>query len=207
MSTATEKKVAVTPFTVEARTPRNQDLLIQCLDGLRLRGAVSSTVEIFDKQWQAESPDEEEETVPSPAKTIPGVGELPGEQLYVNPATGEWKTFDPLFRKENVLERIRKAMRRQSGMSNVGERLQGIKPRSGKVDRDRMKTLCRELLCLVESKEARVVKGIAPTAEDVDELPGRYLLNWSNRSKWHQPKYEDQLDGWTDKVNQLTEGV
>jgi len=207
MSTVMEKKVSVTPFTIEARTPRNQDLLIQCLDGMRLRGAVSATVELFDKQWQGEDFDSETETVPSPAKVIPGVGELPGEQLHVNPATGEWKTFDPLYKKDGVLERIRKAIKRGTGISNVGERLQGVKSRKGRVDPDRMKTLCRELLCFVEAKEARVVKGITPTTEDIDELPGRYLLNWSDRGKWHQPRYEDQLTDWTRRVNQLTEEV
>lgn len=202
----TEKTASVMPFAIEARTPRNQDLMIQCLGGMKLRGAVSATVEVFDHTWtdlDADSEDGERLTMPTPAKVIPGVGDLPGEQLYVNPVTGEWKTFDPLYKKEAVLDRIRRAIKNRGGVANVGERLRGIKARSGRVDADTMKTLCRELLCFIEAKEARVVKGICPDRDDVDELPGRYLLNWSNRSKWHQPRYEDQVDRWTEKLNQL----
>jgi len=197
------------PFAIEARTPRNQDISIQCLDRLRLRGAVRASVEVFDNQRSEEEWDEDEEegkaTRPVSAKIIDGVGELPGMLLHVNPATGEWRMVDPLYKKENALERIRKAMKRVSGMNVVDQRLKGMKPRSGKVDEHRMKTLCRELLCFIEADEARVVKGLKPSREDIDELPGRYLLNWSDLGKWRQPKFEDQYDEWERDVNKLTQ--
>lgn len=211
MSEALEEKktLILSPFVVEARTPRNQDLLIQNLDGLRLRGAVRATVEVFDRGWvqdndEEDDPDERKlKCRPAPANLIDGIGELPGERLYVNLRTGEWKTQDPLYEKKNVLDRIRMAIRRVAGFGVVGQKLHGMKPRGGKVDQDRMKSLCEELLCFVEAGEAQVVKGRVPTREEIEQMPGRPLLNWMNRQNWKQPKYRDQLDAWERRVNQL----
>lgn len=214
MSLADEKKKSVSPspFVIEACTPRNQDLLVQNLDGLRLRGAVHATVEVFDRAWQQEDdPDDPDEmrssTRPAPARLVDGIGELPGERLYVNPATGEWKTQDPLYDKKSTLERIRVAIRRHLGFAAVGQKLQGMKPRTGKVDPDRMKSLCMELHCFVEAGEAKVVKGRMPSAEEIKCMLGRPLLNWMNRQSWKQPKYVDQLDDWERRVNQLDGSV
>ena len=212
MSTSVEEKErkvsALAAFVVEARTPRNQDLMIQNLDGMRLRGAVRATVEVFDRGWKDEDeeddPDEMQPvTRPAPANLIDGIGELPGERLYVNPGTGEWKTQDPLYEKKTTLERVRLAMRRTLGFSVVGQKLLGMKPRSGILSPDQMKSLCMELICFVESDEAKVVRGRVPSRKEVEEMEGRLLLNWMNRQNWKQPKYCDQLEDWEHRINQL----
>lgn len=199
-----EESVAVTPFAVEARTPRNQDVMIQNLGRMRLRGAVSSSVEVYDKQWESEDGSEEIPTRPASAKLIDGIAETPGMILYINPASREWKVVDPMYDDEKKLSRIAKAMKRALGMINVGEKLQGIAPKSGKLGPDEMKSLCKEVVCLVEASEMKVVKGIAPSMEDVDQLPGRYLLNWSNLNQWKQPRYEDEYDNWVNRMGQIS---
>jgi hypothetical protein len=200
-----KRKVSVTPFVIEARTPRNNDLIVQCLNNLRLRGAVRASVEVFDKTWDEDEFEEEKETRPVGAKIISGVGELPGEQLYINPAELTWKTSDPMHGQDSKLERIAKAMKRALGMASVGQKLRGKKPREGRIDEDMMKSLCREILCFIVAEEARVVKGIQPTPEDVDDLPGRYLLNPANLNNWHQPRYEDEYEPWVRKLHDLSE--
>jgi hypothetical protein len=206
MSTTTEKKreVSVAPFAIEARTPRNQDIMIQSIGQMRLRGAVSASVQAFDRTWEDEDQEDAEmPTRPVSAKLIEGVGELPGMQLYVNPATCEWKTADPLYKKEKALKKLQKALSNALGVAAVDQRLEGMKPRSGKLGQDEMKTLCRELLCFIEAGDAKVVKGMAPEREEIDELPGDYLLNWSQKDKWRQPRYEKDYENWADRVGQL----
>jgi len=204
MSTVTKKMAtSVMPFAIEAKTPRNQDIIIQCLGCKRLRGAVRASMEAFDRQWQDQD-DDESATRPVSANLIDGIGELPGQVLYVDPAELTWKIRDPLWGEDSKLERIRKAMRRALGLAVIDQKLQGMKPEDGTLDVDTMKTLCLELLSFIEAGEARVVKGIKPSKEDIDELPGRYLLNWSNRNKWRQPKYADQYDEWERDMNKLS---
>ena len=206
MSTVTEKKksVSVMPFVISAKHPRNCDVAIQSL-GLVLRGAVSATVEIFDKQWSEEDFEEGKSTRPAGAKIVDGVGELPGMQLQVDPAGCRWKAVDPLYKDEKRLTRIKKAMKRAVGIS-VSDNLGGVPPKEGRVDVHTMKTLCRELLCFLESGEIRMVKGTAPTLENIDELPGRYLLNASNMMNWHQPRFEKDYEPWVDKMSQISGG-
>ena len=203
MMSVTEKAVSVRPFAIEADTPRNGDLIIQSLGLLRLRGAVSASVMVFDKQWNEEDYEEGEQTRPAPARLIDGIGELPGVCLFVNPGKLEWELKDPLYKKENKLEFIRKALRRVRGVRSTGDRLQGMKPQKGTVDVDTMKSLCRELLCFIEADEARVIKGTKPTMEDIEAMPGRFLLNNVNMSGWMQPKYEDQYLDWVNRRSQL----
>jgi len=213
MSTGTEAKkksgrIVPPPFVIEAQTARNQDLLIQNLDGMRLRGAVRATVEVFDRGWKQEDEEDDPDEVrmvsrPAPARLVDGIGELPGERLFVNPETGEWKTQDPLYGKKSTLKRICLAMRRHLGFNVVGQNLHGMKSRKGVINPDRMKSLCEELLCFVEANEARIVKGRMPSREEIEQMPGRSLLNWMNRQNWKQPKYRDQLDEWERRVNQL----
>jgi len=203
-----EKGLAPSPFVIEARTPRNQDLIIQNLDGMRLRGAVRATVEVFDRGWEEDDEEDDPDELrqvsrPAPANLIDGIGELPGEQLYVNPETGEWRTLDPLYEKKTVLDRIRMALRRSLGFGVVGQKLRGMKPRGGIVDPDRTKTLCEELFSFVGAEEAKVVKGRLPSREAIEQMKGRTLLNWMNRQNWKQPKYRDQLGDWERRVNQL----
>ena len=218
VAATTKKTATVAPFAIEAGTPRNQDIIVQCLDRLRLRGAVRAVVEVFDRQWGDDEEDEDGRievemhegekipTRPAPAKLIDGVGELPGMVLKVNPGTCQWECIDPLWKKEAKLERLRKALSLALGMTIVDQKLRGMKPRRGRIDQDKMKTLCRELLCFIDAGEARVIKGVKPERADIDALPGRYLLNWSNLNNWRQPKYEGDYEGWEQRMNQLSGG-
>ena len=206
MSTMTEKKknVSVMPFCIEAKHPQNCDVAIQSL-GLVLRGAVSASVEIFDKQWNDEDFEEGKSTRPAAARLIDGVGELPGMQLQVDPAGCRWKVIDPLYKNEKRLTQIKKAMKRAAGMS-VSDNLSGVPPKEGSVDVHTMKTLCRELLCFIMSGEIKVIKGPVPSLEDVEELPGHFLLNASNMMGWHQPRFEKDYAAWVDRMSQISGG-
>ena len=201
--TATEKSVSVMPFAVEARTPRNQDVMIQGIGNVKLRGAVSASVEMFDKQMAEDG--EDLGVQPAGAKIHPGIGELPGEILYVNAAEGTWKTRDPLFGKQEKLDRIKTVLDREREV-RTADRLRGIKPREGELGRAEMKSLCRELISLLDAREVKLVKGVRPTTEDVDALPGRYLLNQTNLSGFRQPRYEDEYEDWVDKMHGITKG-
>ena len=209
-----EKRSMLQPFVIEARTPRNQDLLIQNLDGMKLRGAVSTSIEVFDRNWEGTEDDLEDDleeremmTRPAAANNIDGIGELPGQQLYVNPSTGEWKTSDPLYKKPAVLERVRRALRRSIGIAVVGQKLRGLRPKQGKINPDQMKSLCRELSCFVTAREAKVLKGRMPSEEEIDNMPGRELLNWMNRQNWKQPNYKDQYEDWERRSNLIDGSV
>jgi len=206
MSTAekTKKASSVMPFVIEANTPRNQDLMIQNLERLRLRGAVHATVEVFDKLYADEDDDRETPTRPTGAKIIEGVPELPGMQLYVNPTELRWEMKDPICKDERLLEKIANAMSEFRGSTIVGQKLRGMKPKSGTIGRDEMKTLCAELLCFIDADEAKVIKGMAPSKEDIDELPGRYLLNWSGLDDWKQPRYADEYDEWIRRSHNMS---
>jgi len=206
MSTMTEKKksVSVMPFVISAQHPRNCDVAIQSLN-LVLRGSVSATVETFDKQWSEEEFEEGKATRPMAAKIVDGVGELPGMQLQVDPAGCRWKVVDPLYKDEKRLSRLKRAMKRAVGIS-VSDNLGGVPSKEGKIDIHMMKTLCRELLCFIESGEIQVVKGTAPTLEDIEELPGEFLLNASNIMNWRQPRFEKDYEGWVDKMSQISGG-
>ena len=85
----------------------------------------------------------------------------------------------------------------------VGQELSGLKTKKGEVDADTMKTLCRELLCFIEAREAKVVKGPTPTKEQIEELPGDFLLNAANLSGYNQPRYEKDYPEWVRKMNSL----
>lgn len=205
MSTVAEKKkskTAMPPFAIEADSPKNSDLLIQALGNLRLRGSINAVKEVFDTKIPE---DEGKKTRRVSARLIDGVPDTPGMQLWINPAELTWKSVDPLYKNEKLLDRIKLALSRSDGI-RIGRNFEGVPPREERIDEDRMKTLCRELLCFIESGEAKVVKGMKPDQEDVDDLPGRYLLNASNMGNWHQPKYVDQYDAWVERVNQTAGG-
>lgn len=191
-----------TSFTIEASGIHGGDIIIQNIGNLRMRGAIRSTKQVFDKQFDPELFEEGKDTRPAANQIIDGVPELPGQRLTVNPAEGTWELTDPLHGNERVMGVVQKALRMRHGV-RVSEKLTGVPPQKGSVDKDRMKTLCRELLCFIESEDATVVKGIKPTREDIDEMDGRYLLNASNLGNWHQPRYEDQYDAWVADINRI----
>ncbi len=201
VGTMTEKKLAragtVGPFGMEADGQRNGDLIVQGIGCTRLRSAIKPTVMVFDKE------DGEQITRPASAGIIDGLPNgVPGMQLHVNPADLTWKVVDPLRDDEDMCAKIERAIRTQTHMS-TGGKIRGVPTKSGKLDKDQMKTLVREMRSFVESGDAKVVRGAMPSVEDMDAMPGEYLTNPAGLSKWSQPRYEKDLDGWVCKLNTL----
>ena len=190
-----EEVVDVAPFTIEADHPRNSDLLIQGLENCRLRSAIKPTKEVFVREGGVQ------ELQPAAADMVKGIpGNIPGMQLHINPEKLEWIMSDPLDGNERMLEQIKKAIDTHSGYS-VAKELKAVPLRRGSLDKHQMKTLCRELLNIVNEKQARIVKGPKPTMEDVENLPGDFLLMSSTRNKWRQPRFEKDHERWADELD------
>ncbi len=187
----------VMPFAIEADHPTNSDLMIQMLGNLRLRSNIKAVKDILDY--------EEGERIVRPvsAHMVDGLPRnIPGMQLYINPGKCTWKMIDPLREDRETCERIQRAMSAQSGMS-VSATLRGVPPREGELGVDEMKPLISELVRLIEAREARMIKVSMPAKEDIDELPGDYLLNKSNQGQWNQPRYEKDYEEWRRSLNRI----
>ncbi len=194
MSTATKERVIVQPFGVEADHPRNADLLLQGIEGrLRLRGALSASKPAYGK----------DAGIPSGQHSRLGnLPPIPGMQIHVNPATLAYRVIDPLHDDEDLCERIERGLK-ETERSVPGGKIRGCPPTKGKTSVHRMKTLCRELLHLLDIGHAKLVKGPRPTPEDVERLPGRFLLNPGATDKTTQPYFEDEFEEWEAKLSRL----
>ena len=194
---STKEFVDVLPFGIEADHPTNADLLIQVIAGCRLRSAIKPTKEIL------ETIDGVTERRPVHAKMIEGLPRsIPGMQLHVKPETCEYLVTDPIASNERMLVQIKRAVDQNSGMV-VADKLRGMPDKEGKLSKDQMKTLVREMVNLVKAGEAKKAKGVIPKMVDVDDLPGDYLLNASNMNNWRQPKHEKDVDAWAEKQDRL----
>ena len=182
------KTVVVPPFGVEIDHPRNCDVMLQSIPNCRLRGAVSASKgTIVNKQDEDNTP-----VIPEGQAIFLGaLPPIPGMQIHVNPAELRYKIIDPIHGNDAFCKRLEKAL---LGKGVVIKDLKGVPPKESDLDEHRMKTLCRELLHIMEINHGRLVKGPRPSIEDVDELPGRYLLNPGSRVPSGLPQYEDQYD-------------
>lgn len=204
MSTAAEPtkekeggKVSTTvaPWGIEADHPRNSDLAIQAIPGCKLRGGIKASRTVKDAKSG-------EEMVPlDQSRHLGQLPSIPGMQLHINPTKCTYKIVDPLYGDEALCERIGKRIQ-ASSLVRGNIKLAGIAPQDGKLDVHRMKTLCREMLNIVDAGEATIVSGPKPSRDDVDNLPGRYLLNPGSRVESGQPLFEDELEAYRQKVNQ-----
>jgi len=186
----------VLPWTLEARHNRNCDLYIQGLEGVRLRGCVRPTKQVFTRE------DGEQVTATAPAGLINGLpNEIPGMRLHIDPARGIYKVTDPLRDDEDMCDRIRRAMTKSQ--VTVSNKIRGMPPKESRRDRDRVKTLVREMYWLVAADEARVVEGVLPTMEAVDTMPGDYLTDPRGGNQWRQPRYERDMQAWVDGLNRV----
>lgn len=184
-----EKKdeVIVAPFAFEADHPRNCDLMVQSIPGVRLRSAIDGTKSIIDaKSGETKVPLDQSRYLSSFPKT-------PGMQLHVNPKRLEYVILDPLAENEKACEQI-KSFLNQHG--NRVQKIKGQEIQTGKLDMHRMKTLCRELYNMVAAGEGKIVEGVQPKMADIDKLPGHYLLNPGSRVQNTQPVYEKDWDQW-----------
>ena len=186
-------ELIVAPFGIEADHPRNSDLLIQCLNKQRLRSAIDGNKPATDDNGNTWVPKDQVLKLGSFPKT-------PGMQLHVNPAKCHWRIYDPLTDNPDLCERISRWMREEHIIDSRGM-MGGVKQSEGTVDIHQMKSLVREMQWLVTAGEARVIKGSAPEMNEIDELPGYYLLDPGSEVDSGRPRYEKDLPSFVDKVN------
>jgi len=196
MATATEEHViVVTPFTIEADHPRMSDLLIQSIPGCRLRSAMDGAKGAKNAKGEDVVPIDQVRVLGSFPKT-------PGMQLHVNPEKLTYEIIDPLNKDEEMCERVRKWLKQNSPV-NPGDKLKGSKEDvlKGKLDKHRMKTLCREMFNLVEAEEAKKASVSFPNMKEIEELPGNFLLNPGSRVRNTQPIFEKDFDRWVETAD------
>jgi len=191
-------KVLVEPFTVEIDHPRNADVLLQCIIGCRLRSLISSakpiTVHTADGREESRIPQDQ-------TRDMGMLPVIPGMQLTVYPEKCSYRIYDPLTDDEDMCDRIQKVMD-DRGVFRSSSKLRGVPTRTGTLDQHRFKSLCRELLWLLDANHAKMVKGVQPTMEDVGELPGDYLLNPGSQVNNTQPRFEREWDAWYSRLVQ-----
>jgi len=199
MSTVDKKvKTTLKPFTIEADSPNNGDIMLHSLTGCRIRSRIKSTRRVFDKDRITK----EQVTRQESAHLLPGMpADIPGMRIEVHPGKSMYRVYDPLCDNEEMCESIGAALGAQNGTPQ--KKVRGIKTYEGELGTDLLKTLLRELYNIVQSEDGKVVKGLLPEMEDIDALEGDYLLNPSNRTKYHMPRYEKDLDTWAEKLNRL----
>ncbi len=189
---------SVPAWGIEADHPRNSDLALQSVTGLRLRSAINASRTVKDSRTG-------EELVPiDQASGLGRLPAIPGMQLHVNPGQGTYVVIDPLYEDQELCSRIQRRIEQLRGTS-MGATLRGVPPIKGRVgeagfDEHRMKTLCREMYWLVTSGEARVIKGPLPDLEDIEDLPGHFLLNPGSRVANTQPRFEKDWAAWMDNL-------
>lgn len=195
----TKSAVSGFDFAVEADERRNGDVVLQAIPGVRLRGAIDATKPIIADPKQ--NMREFEAMVPPEQST--GLGmlpKIPGQIIYVNPQKCSYRIVDPLRDNEALCDRIANGLRRRG--ENI-TKIVGVKTLEGTIDKDQMKTLCRELRWLVDSGDARNVgAGEVPSMEEIDKLPGDYLLNPGSRTPNMQPRLEKQYAAWIERLSQ-----
>lgn len=194
MSTTTKekKRVSVVPFAVEIDHHRNADCILPAIPGERMRSRFSITKTATDYQTG-------EPVIPK-SQTQTNLPEIPGMILYVNPGELTYEIIDPLCDDEVLCEKIAARMRKLGRLGTNGK-VSGVPKKTGTIDVHRMKTLCRDLLEMLNRKDCKLKKGIAPSIDDINELPGKYLLNPGCQVQNQQPRFEKDWDQW---VSDLT---
>jgi len=107
-----------------------------------------------------------------------------------------------LHGNKRILNRIQRGLE-QDERPFRGVKFDGVPPKEGTLDKHRMKTLCRELYQLLEAGHVAIAKGPQPDMEDIDELDGKFLLNPGARVSNSQPMFEEDLEEYNAKVNEV----
>ena len=188
------KKDAVAPFGIEIDVNSNSDVIIQSIPGCRLRGKIRAGRFIRNAEG--------DEDVPDSWMIYGKLPTVPGRQLHVHPETRSYRIIDPLHEDDELCDRLKRRLASLMIISSETE-LRGCPPEKGTLDADRMKTLVREMTFLVKDDMAKVVKGVLPDKEDIDLLPGEYLLNPGSQVPNGHPRYEKDWDDWYAKVTSL----
>lgn len=188
----TETTVQTVPaFAVQATHPRNCDLHLMCLNGVigrRMRSTTNPLVTNIQGQ-------------PRPFNRQDPVPVIPGQILRVFPSELRVVMEDPFFGDDVMRDALARWLRKnQGGTSTIPP--SGIPPVEGRMDANRMKSLCREILHLLADKSMTQVEGPAFDLEDVDGLPGDYLLNPGSIIPTGQPALEKHWDQYVQRCNQ-----
>ena len=198
MATATQEKpkvgagIAVPPWGIEIAMENSGDKLVNSIPGLRLRGRIDKSRMRTGKDGETFMPTDqaiEQASLPM----------IPGQKLIVNPAECTYVVVDPLEDDEALCDRIRKFMNNRS-VFRTDEKIRGVPRKQGKLDVDRMKTLCREMAHMVNVGHAIVVKGSQPDDSAIEALPGRFLHDPGRRVQNTQPDYEDDYADWVQSL-------
>ncbi len=195
--TKTRSQISVSPWGIEADHPRNCDLLIQSLNHEKLRSALDGSKTATDRRTG-------DQVIPhSQGQYMGSMPRLPGMQLHINLEKLTYLIVDPLLDNHDLIVKLQRWLLRMG--QPAPERLNGVPERKGSLDVHRMKTLCREMFQLVQSHEARLVRGgVCPDLEDINELPGKYLLNpGAIVNQTAQPRYEDDWSDWVGKITAI----
>ncbi len=195
MDTATKEMVTVSPFAIEIDEKRNRDVLLRSIPNCRLRSALSADKSAIDKKGDESIPDHQMISFGRLPRT-------PGMQVHVNPEKLECRIIDPLHGDEELCEKLRNRLNSLRSYKVKGK-LDGVPPRKEKMDKHRMKNLCREMLVLVDAGNAKIVKGVKPDIDDIDGSSGRYLLNPTGEFSSLQPRYQDEYEEWVGKLSRL----
>jgi len=193
--TATAERVKMQPFGIEA-DPGNKDLLVQSIPGCRLRGKLGPARPFKDSKGK--------ERMSVDESTFMGACPItPGMRLFVNPEKLTYMIVDPLCDDESLCIRIKKFLAERGIDTNPdSNKVDGVETQKGTLDRDRMKTLIREMRNFIDASHAKVVKGTVPTMEAIEELPGNFLLNpFSGGATNFQPRYEKDFPKWVESLS------
>jgi hypothetical protein len=197
--TVKERPVSVRPFSIEANNPCNGDIVLASLADVRLRSRIKPVrkMSVLDRRTG------EAKSVFRDAGIIPELPvNLPGMVLSVDPAELKWAVVDPLYRDEKTLAEIKAALVARNWLPRDGE-VVGVPPKSGTVTADQMKNLVREMVGLVQSEDAVVVKGALPSMADVEGLPGEYLTDPTGTYQYQMPRYEKDQSEWVARLNSM----
>ncbi len=94
---------SVGPWSIEADHPRNSDLIIQNIAGLRLRSHIANKPAKDQKTGELM-------TNPDQSAYLGRLPEIPGQVLAVNPAKRTYSVTDPLHGNKALCDRIKRAM-------------------------------------------------------------------------------------------------
>lgn len=191
-ATVSEKpktRVTVGAFTIEADHPRIQTLVCQAAP-VSLRSRLVASRPIVDaKTGESHIPRDQ-------AAALGQLPEVPGMTMELDPETCTYRVHDPLNDDSDLRALLKKRIE-SSQLGRVGKSdIRGAKDVSEKLDAHRFKTLVREIKWRLDAGEAKVIKGVAPDMEDIDDLPGNYLLNPGSRVPNSQPRYEKDFEEW-----------
>ena len=187
-----ERIIVVAPFGIEADHPRCCDLLIKSIPNCRLRSVIDGSRPARDfKSGEMKVPRDQ-------AISMGDFPRTPGMQLHVNPLELTYLVVDPLKKDEATQGRIVSWMKQHKGLR--ADKIKIEEHATGKLDIHEMKTLCRELYDIVDSGEAKQIKGSKLTMEEIDQLPGHYMLNPGLRTMTTQPRFEKDFEAWVSNL-------